>query len=236
MAVKMMVATTEAKLLMIDFNADLAEGCPHDMELMRYVSSANISCAAHAGSPAIMMQTLREAKTLGLRVGAHPGYFDREHFGRKELPITANELYEILLYQLGAIKCSADDVGISVSYVKPHGAMYHQAGREIALAESLVAAANRYQLAVMGLPGSQVELACKAAGVPYMREGFADRRYRADGTLVPRSELGAMLHNPAEAVKQIRWLIDKIGVETICVHGDEPEAVAFVRDIKQLLS
>ncbi len=114
--------------------------------------------------------------------------------------------------------------------------MYHQAGREAALAGSLAAAAKRFQLAVMGLPGSQVELACKSTGVPYMREGFADRRYRADGTLVPRSEPDAMLHNPAEAVKQIHWLIDKIGVETICVHGDEPEAVAFVRDIKKLLS
>ncbi|HQR07900.1 MAG TPA: 5-oxoprolinase subunit PxpA [Gemmatales bacterium] len=221
--------------MLIDFNADIAEGCPHDAELMQYVQSVNIACATHAGSPAIMVQALREAKARNLRVGAHPGYFDREHFGRTELPVTADELYQIVIYQLGALQTLATEVGMAVSYVKPHGAMYHQVGRDQALAEAVAMAARKFGLAVMGLPDSQLEDASSWAGIQYLREGFADRRYRPDGSLVPRTEPNAMIHDPVQALRQIHWLMETVDVVSICVHGDEPEAVRFLREMRRLL-
>jgi UPF0271 protein len=221
---------------MIDFNADLGEGCPHDAELMQYVQSVNIACAAHAGTPQIMMQALKHAAARHLRVGAHPGYFDREGFGRIEQPVTPDELYTIVTYQLAAITALAKEVGVTVSYVKPHGAMYHQCSRDMALADALIATANQYSLAVMGLPHSQLERACGFARVPYIREGFADRRYTSDGNLVPRSETNAMLHDPTEAARQIYWLIEDVGVDSICVHGDSADAVDFLRRVQAELA
>lgn len=221
---------------MIDFNADLAEGCPHDAELMQYVTSANIACATHAGSPATMMQALREAKKRSLRIGAHPGYLDRDHFGRLEQKISSEDLYEMVIYQLGALRALAEEVGVVVSYVKPHGAMYHQCGRETDLASALVKAAAKFKLAVMGQPGTHTEAQCQRAGVEYIREGFADRRYQTDGTLVPRTSPDAMIHDPGKAAIQIQRLIETMGVQSICVHGDEPEAVTFIRDVQEKLA
>ena len=221
---------------MIDFNADLGEGCLHDAELMRLVSSVNIACGAHAGNDDIMQNTLREAKILGLRVGAHPGYFDREHFGRKEMSITSAELLQTVESQLELLENMAQEIGTKIVYVKPHGAMYHQCNREPALAHALVLAANRFQMSVMSMPGFCIEEVCRQTGTGFLKEGFADRKYRSDGTLMPRSEPGAMVHDAVQAVKQIRWLCENTGVDSICVHGDEPEAVSFVRELKRLLS
>ncbi len=221
--------------MLIDFNADIAEGCPNDAELMQYVQSVNIACATHAGSPAIMVQALREAKARGLRVGAHPGFFDRENFGRQEVKVTPEELYHIVLYQLAALKSLADEVGIAVAYVKPHGAMYHQVGRDRSQAEVMVEASRKFGVAIMGQPGMVIEAECKANGVQYLKEGFADRRYRPDGTLVPRDQPDAMLHDPHDAARQVRWLVETVGVDSICVHGDEPKAVAFVREVRHLI-
>lgn len=221
--------------MIIDFNADIAEGCPHDAELMQYVQSVNIACATHAGSPVIMVQALREAKARNLRVGAHPGYFDRENFGRQEVKVTPEELYYNVIYQLAALKSLAEEVGIAVAYVKPHGAKYHQVGRDRSLAKAMVDAARKFGLAIMGQPGTVIEAVCKTNGVHYLKEGFADRRYLPDGTLVPRTQHDAMLYDPHEAVKQIRWLVEAFGVDSICVHGDEPKAVTFVRELRQLL-
>lgn len=217
---------------MIDFNADLGEGCPHDAELMQHVNSVNIACAAHAGSPDTMMQALQGAATRHLRVGAHPGYFDRDGFGRREQSVTPESLYHMVIYQLAAITALAKEAGVTVSYVKPHGAMYHQCGKDMALADALVSAAKQHSMAVMALPQSQLERACGFAGVQFIREGFADRRYRPDGTLVPRSEPNAMLHDPKEAAEQIRWLVKYTGVDSICVHGDSPDAVHFIRAVQ----
>lgn len=220
---------------MIDFNADIAEGCPYDVELMQYVQSVNIACATHAGSPVIMVQALREARRRDLRVGAHPGFFDREHFGRQEVSVSPEELYHIVIYQLGALWTLADEVGMTVSYVKPHGAMYHQTGRDRSLAKALVDAAHKFGLAIMGQQNTEVERDCQRTGMQFLKEGFADRRYRPDGTLVPRTQPDAMIHDPHEAARQVRWLVDTVGVDSICVHGDEPKAVAFVREVRCLL-
>lgn len=221
--------------MIIDFNADIAEGCPHDAELMQYVQSVNIACAAHAGSPSIMVQALQEAKARNLRVGAHPGFFDREHFGRQVVKVSPLELHHIIIYQLAALKCLADEVEVTLTYLKPHGAIYHQVSRDRALAKAMVDAAQQFRLAIMGQPGTEVERECQSTGIRYFKEGFADRRYLPDGSLVPRTQPEAMLHDPHQAARQVRWLVDTMGVDSICVHGDEPQAVAFVREVRALL-
>jgi 5-oxoprolinase (ATP-hydrolysing) subunit A len=220
----------------IDFNADLGEGCPNDAALMELVTSVNIACGAHAGSNLIMMETVRLAKLHGLRLGAHPGYPDRANFGRIERHITPAKLYTELQQQVVALDKLAQSFQLPLSYVKPHGAMYHQCARDAALAKSLIVLAKQLELAIMGLPGTVLEAETQAAGLHYIREGFADRRYQPEGTLTPRSQPDAMLRDPLESAKQVRWLIDTQGVESICVHGDEPGAVDFLKQVKAHLA
>jgi UPF0271 protein len=220
----------------IDFNADLGEGCPNDVALMKLVTSVNIACGGHAGSIDIMRETVRLAKQHGLRLGAHPGYPDRANFGRVERDITPAELYTVLQQQVLALEKIAESYRVPLSYIKPHGAIYHQCGRDAALAKPLIILADQLELAIMGLPGTVLETECQAAGVRYIREGFADRRYQAGGSLMPRSQPDAMLREPLEAAKQVRWLIDTQGVESICVHGDEPGAVEFLQQVKAHLA
>jgi UPF0271 protein len=218
----------------IDLNADLGEGAGFDAELMPLVTSANVCCGLHAGGPGEIARTLVLAHRFGVRVGAHPGYADREHFGRRELALANQDLLALCVYQLGALDAMAESLGLGVHYVKPHGALYNQACRDRNVADLLVIAATHLRLPVVGLPGSQLEAACRDR-VPFVAEGFADRRYRPDGSLVPRSEPDAFVHDPDEAVKQVEWLIREAGVRTICVHGDNPEAVAFAGAVREAL-
>ncbi len=219
----------------VDLNADLGEGCGSDEILMRLVTSANIACGAHAGGSQHITEALCQAKLLDLRVGAHPGYFDRENFGRLQKVITPEELNHTILYQLGALQSLAIHFGVEVSYIKAHGAMYHQTAHDPALGGIIIGAAQTFGLAIMSLPGSALELMAKTEGVLFIREGFADRRYRPDGTLISRTEANAMIHDPEEAARQVRWLIDEVKVDSICVHGDEPEAVEFTKKLRKLL-
>lgn len=216
----------------IDLNADLGEAVGDDAAMMSLVTSANICCGFHAGDAATTRAALELAREHHVAVGAHPGYADREQFGRRELTLTPREIGTLCFYQIGAILGLARAVGVTVQYLKPHGALYNQACREPDLAGPIVAAALLHGLAVMALPGSSLAAAAQAAHVPFIAEGFADRRYRDDGSLVPRSETGAFLHDPREAVQQIEWLIQERGVRSICVHGDNPEAVAFTQAIR----
>jgi UPF0271 protein len=218
----------------IDLNADLGEGAGFDAELMPLVTSANVCCGLHAGGPGEIARTLVLAHRFGVRVGAHPGYADREHFGRRELPLANQDLLALCVYQLGALDAMAESLGLGVHYVKPHGALYNQACRDRNVADLLVIAATHLRLPVVGLPGSQLAAACRDR-VPFVAEGFADRRYRPDGSLVPRSEPDAFVHDPDEAVEQVEWLIREKGVRTICVHGDNPEAVAFAKAVREAL-
>lgn len=220
----------------IDLNADLAEGFPFDAELMEIVTSANICCGQHAGDPEITREALATARRLGVRVGAHPGYADREHFGRRELNLTPQQFYAVVLVQIQDLIQEAAEEGVKVAYVKPHGAMYHQASYDPALALAVVRAAKECRLAVMGLPTTLLESTAKQLEVPFIREGFADRRYRNDGTLVPRSEPDAMLTDPHEAAQQARRLVAQRGVQSICVHGDKPDALDFARDLRDELN
>lgn len=218
----------------IDLNADLGEGAGFDAELMALITSANVCCGMHAGSPALIRETLLLAKRHGVMIGAHPGYADREHFGRRELDLSPGEITECCVYQIGALSAMAQSQGLAVRYLKPHGALYNQACRDEDVALGVIDAAVLFALPVMGLPQSWLE-AEATDRVPFFAEGFADRLYRSDGSLVPRTEPDAFVRDPDEAVRQVEWLIAQKGVRTICVHGDNPDAVAFTRTIRASL-
>lgn len=222
-------------MLSFDLNCDLGEGCPNDASLMAIITSANIACGVHAGNAQTMWQTLRLAKAHGVRVGAHPSFPDREHFGRRELVRSAEEIFSDCVAQIGALAGLAQAEGMAISYVKPHGALYNMACREVAYARPVVRAAAVFSLPVMGLPDSILEKESRAAGLAYLREGFADRRYQSDGSLVSRSHPNAMVDHPVEAARQVRWLLAERGVQSICLHGDRPEVVAFARHLRELL-
>jgi UPF0271 protein len=220
--------------MLIDLNCDLGEGAGTDAELLPLITSANVSCGAHAGTPDLIAATLERAARLGVVVGAHPSHPDREHFGRRELTLPSRDVLEETHAQIQWLKGLAARFGVKVRYVKPHGALYNQACRDDAFADAVVAACALSDLPVVGLPGSR--LAERATGqVPFFAEGFADRGYQPDGSLVPRDQPGAFVRDPAAAAGQVRRLIAGRGVRTVCVHGDNPEAVAFVRAVREEL-
>jgi UPF0271 protein len=220
--------------MLIDLNADLGEGAGFDSELMPLITSANICCGLHAGGPGEIARTLGLAHKHNVAIGAHPGYADRENFGRRELELKNQDLVALCVYQLGALDTMAAALGLSVQYVKPHGALYNQACRDRRVADLFVIAAAQLQLPVVGLPDSELEAACEDR-VPFFAEGFADRRYQPDGSLVPRTEPDAFVHDPDEAVKQVERLLREKRVRTICVHGDNPQAVAFTKAVRGAL-
>ncbi len=215
----------------IDLNADVGEGAGQEAALMPLVSSANVCCGVHAGGPPELAATVRLALAHGVVIGAHPGHADREHFGRRERPLDAEELQVLLAYQLAAAQAVAELLGGTIRYVKPHGALYHQLCRERPLAEAFVAMVERRGWAVLGFPDSALEAACRGR-LPFVREGYADRRYRADGTLVPRGAADAFVDDPLEAAEQVERLVTQCGVQSVCVHGDSPQAVAFTRQLR----
>lgn len=218
----------------IDLNCDLGEGCPLDDELMSLVTSANIACGFHAGGPSIALATLRQAARHGVNVGAHPGYADREHFGRRELNLGAQQIFADCVYQIGALAALARTLDQTLRYVKPHGALYNQGCGDEIIARSVVAAVEQFGLGLMALPHSQLELQSRGR-IPFIAEGFADRRYLSDGSLVPRGRPDAFVEDPDEAVAQAQWLLRDRGVRTLCVHGDNPQAVQFVRALREAL-
>jgi UPF0271 protein len=219
----------------IDLNCDLGEGIGSDAELMPLITSANVACGFHAGDPATAYATLTAAAQHGVRAGAHPGFADREHFGRRELERTEQQVFEECVYQVGALAGLAQAVGLRLSHIKPHGALYNQACRADAFARPIVAAAALFALPLLSLPGSRLHV-LSAGRCPFVPEGFADRRYLPDGNLVPRSHPEAFVEDPDEAVRQVQWLVHERGVRTICVHGDNPRALAFVRELRQALT
>jgi UPF0271 protein len=219
----------------IDLNCDLGEGCAFDEELMALITSANVACGAHAGDPATALATLRAAARHGVRAGAHPGFFDREHFGRRELARTEQQIFEDCVYQVGALAGLARALNRPLTHLKPHGALYNMACRDDAYARPVVEAAKLFDLPLLGLPGSRLE-ALSAGHCRFVAEGFADRRYQPDGSLVPRSRPDAFVEDPGEAGRQAEWLLRERGVRTLCVHGDNPQAQAFVRELRAALT
>ncbi len=219
----------------IDLNADLGEGCPNDRALLERVSSASVSCGAHAGDPMTIRQTLRDARDCGVVISAHPGYPDREGFGRRERVVTALEVEHLILEQVEALERLAQEVGASLHFLKPHGALYNQAQRQEPAARGVLGAARRLGFPVLAQPGSLVESLAPELGVPCILEGFPDRRYRPDGSLAPRSEPGAVLHYLNEIQAQVLRLVLEGRVATLCIHGDEPAAVANADRVRQIL-
>lgn len=215
----------------LDLNADLGEGSGNDEALMTLVTSVNVACGFHAGDAPTMLTTLKRAAALGVRAGAHPGFADRVNFGRREMERSEGDVFADCVYQVGAFVALANAAGALASHVKPHGALYHLACRAERFARPVIRAAEQFGLPVVGLPDSVLENLCRDR-VPFIREGFADRRYRPDGSLAPRSEPDAFVHNAEEAVQQAERLVRERGIRTICVHGDNHEAVQFVRELR----
>jgi len=217
--------------MLLDLNCDLGEGGAHDAALMPLITTANIACGFHAGDAPTALAALRLAARHGVRVGAHPGFPDREQFGRRELAREPDDVFADCVYQIGALAALADAVGLKLTHVKPHGALYNMAMRDDSLARPVIAAADQFQLPVMGLPGSRVE----ALAATFIPEGFADRRYREDGSLVPRTAPDAFVHSPREAVNQALALLRAGRIRTLCVHGDNPQALEFVQELRSAL-
>ncbi|UXY16249.1 5-oxoprolinase subunit PxpA [Chitiniphilus purpureus] len=225
----------------IDLNADLGEGFAHDPVLMPLISSANIACGGHAGDVDSMRTAVRLARIHGVVVGAHPSYPDREHFGRVSMQLEPMRLVEILTAQLWSLKAVCIEAGLSVAYVKPHGALYNDAARDPALARLIAGSIHEIDpaLAVMGLSGSALLDAARECGLTVIAEAFVDRAYRNDGSLVPRGEPGAVLADPQHALAQAADLTLRGGVraqdgtwlplqaDSLCLHGDHPHALHF---------
>jgi UPF0271 protein len=220
--------------MQIDLNCDLGEGFPFDAELMPLITSANVSCGFHAGDAATALATLMLAAQHGVQVGAHPGFADREHFGRRDLDFTEEALFQECAKQVDGLAELAQKAGIILGYLKPHGALYNQACRDLAYARPIVRVAEVRNLAVMGLPNSKLQTAC-AGKCPFVAEGFADRRYLPDGSLVSRSQANAFVEDPEEAVRQVEGLLFAGTVQTLCVHGDNPQAIVFVKALRSAL-
>ncbi|CAN5631858.1 hypothetical protein BH20VER1_BH20VER1_28210 [soil metagenome] len=230
----------------IDLNADLGEGSGFDEELLELVSSANIATGLHAGDPVSIARTIRLAQERGVAVGAHPSFADRENFGRKEMSLPPGAVFALVTYQLGAFRALAEAEGVRMSHVKPHGALYNMAARDAQIAEAIVRAMDGSAL-LYALPQSELERAARAAGVEVAREVFADRNYMPDGSLVPRDRADALLHDPTAAAERVVEMLRSgmvraidgsrvsVAAETVCVHGDTPGAVEFVRELRREL-
>lgn len=217
----------------IDLNADVAEGFADDERLLEIVTSANVACGFHAGSTETMRTVCAAAAARGVAIGAHPSYRDREGFGRRALEVPAESLRADVAEQLAALAAVAREEGASVTYVKPHGALYTRAIADGDVAAAIVAAARENGLAVLAWPGSELLEQAGAAGLKAVAEGFADRGY-ADGRLVARDEPGALLE-AAEAARQAVALAGSGEVGSICVHGDTPGAAHLAARVRAAL-
>jgi UPF0271 protein len=230
----------------IDLNADLGEGVASERELLPLISSASIACGLHAGDPSTMIASIRAAQAADVAVGAHPSLNDRENFGRIELPISPEEVFSLVAYQLGAFQAIAHSLGVNPRHMKLHGALYNMAARDRVIAEAAVRAALVVDpsLILFCPGGSELAKAGSAHNLPLAREVFADRNYLADGSLVPRTQANALLHDPREAALRMLRILEEqavtaidgstiaIEAETICVHGDTPDAVLFARQLR----
>ncbi|MSR30601.1 MAG: LamB/YcsF family protein [Gemmataceae bacterium] len=219
----------------IDLSCDMAEGGADDLEILQFISTANVACCRHAGDPGMALHVLRGSIMAKVVVGAHPGHNDPFDFGRKELPLSPNEIMAECMFQVGGMAALAQVAGVPLKILKPHGGLYHQAGKNPPIARMLVGVATRFNLALVGLPGSALESAC-VGNVPYIPEGFADRKYTPAGQLIPRDQPNAFIEDPKEGARQALDLIRQGKVKTICFHGEQPRALAFARGLREELN
>jgi 5-oxoprolinase (ATP-hydrolysing) subunit A len=234
----------------IDLNSDVGEGAGADAEILEQVTSANVACGFHAGDPASMRATVALALARGVAVGAHPGIADREAFGRGAARVSGREAYDLVVYQVGALAAFAAAAGTRLQHVKPHGALYNLAATDPEIAAAISRAVRDVDpgLALFGLAGSRLLAEGRASGLKTAGEVFADRGYRADGTLVPRTEPGALVEDAREAVRRAVRMAGEgrvrtvdgadleIRADTICVHGDAPGAAGLARALRAALA
>ncbi len=235
--------------LFVDLNSDLGEGAGHDNEILDLISSANIACGFHAGDPASIFATIQAALKRGVSVGAHPSFLDRQNFGRTEMTMPPAEIYSSVAYQVGAFQALVRAAGGRMNHVKPHGALYNMAARDRTLADVIANAvfALDPKLILFAPSESELDRAAAAIGLEIAPEVFADRNYLPDGSLVPRSDSNAFVHDPLEAADRIIRILREGKVRavdgtdisvfgtTVCVHGDNPQAVDFVRKLGERL-
>ncbi|MFN0040267.1 MAG: LamB/YcsF family protein [Burkholderiales bacterium] len=238
----------------LDLNCDMGEGfgawsMGDDAALLEHVTSANIACGFHAGDPGSMRRTVALAIQKNVAVGAHPSLPDLQGFGRRSMNVSADEVRDLVIYQIGALDGFARVLGGRLTHVKPHGALYNMAARDGSLARAIAEAVKAFDptLILFGLSGSELPRAGKAAGLRVACEVFADRAYLSDGSLAPRGRPDAMIRDVATALAQVRRMIhdgcvrsvDNIDVpihaDTLCIHGDQPDAVEFARSIRAAL-
>ncbi|ANI99020.1 lactam utilization protein LamB [Polynucleobacter wuianus] len=239
----------------MDINSDMGEGfgawdMGNDALLLDYITSTNIACGWHAGDPARMKKLVELATAKKVHIGAHPGLPDLVGFGRREMAISEQDAYNYVLYQAGALQAFVNAAGKTLHHVKPHGALYNQAAKDIKLARGIARAVRDLggDIILYGLAGSYLIDAAKELNVPVWQEVFADRKYTKEGFLVPRTQAGAVISDESEALEQVMSMskdgkvvaIDgseiKIQADTLCIHGDNPHAVEFAKKIKAALS
>jgi UPF0271 protein len=247
--------TTDIDNYPMDLNCDIGESygawkMGADADVMPWITSANIACGFHAGDFSTMQQTVALATRHGVAIGAHVSLPDLQGFGRRELRVTPDEAYAMTLYQIGALDAFARAAGTCVAHVKPHGALYNMAAKDAALSAAIARAVRDFdaKLILVGLAGSELPKAGATAGLRVAHEAFADRRYERDGSLTPRREADAVIHDVDAAVAQAVQIATKGNVQTrggdtlrihadsICVHGDRPDAAVFARRLREALS
>jgi UPF0271 protein len=239
----------------VDLNCDMGEsfgawrmGC--DAAILDHVSSANIACGFHAGDPGTMRATVSAALAKGVAIGAHPSFPDLQGFGRRAMTLTPDEVYDLCVYQIGALAAFARAAGGRLHHVKAHGALSNMAARDPALADAITRAARDVDPGLISYAQAGTELvrAAERIGLPFASEVFADRTYQGDGQLTPRSRPGAMIENVEDSIAQVLRMVREgrvrsvngadveVRPDTVCVHGDQPRAVEFVRRLREALA
>ena len=239
----------------VDLNADIGESfgvykTGHDELLLQSITSGSIACGFHAGDPSVMRNTVELAVRAGVAVGAHPGFADLAGFGRREISADPESIADLVLYQIGALGAMAKAAGTTLRHVKPHGALYNMSVRRTDVAEAVAGAVGAFddRLVVIGLPGSELLRAATRRGLRIASEGFADRAYEPDGSLTPRDRAGAVLSDHAAAAERAVRMVREhqvvardgstlaLDIDTLCVHGDTPQAVEMVVAIRRRLA
>lgn len=238
----------------IDLNCDLGESFGHyvlgqDELILDLVTSANIACGYHAGDHNVMSKTVSLAVEKQVAIGAHPGFPDLMGFGRREMQLSPDEVFHLVLYQVGALQAFTRYYGTQLQHVKPHGALYNMASIRPQYAEAIAKAVRAIdpELILLGLAGSELVKAGQKQGLKVAQEVFADRTYQSNGTLTPRTQSNSMIHDPEEGTRRVLQMIQQgvtiatdgteieIQADTVCIHGDQPTAVAFAKRLRQKL-
>nr|WP_106782970.1 5-oxoprolinase subunit PxpA [Lysinibacillus timonensis] len=241
-------------MVRVDLNCDIGESfgrytLANQAEILEHVTSANIACGFHAGDPSVMRETVKIALEKNVKIGAHPGLPDLVGFGRREMAITPQEAYDMVVYQIGALQAFLTVEGVKMQHVKPHGALYNMAAKDAKIAEAIAQAVYDVapELILFGLASSELTKAGEKIGLQTAHEVFADRTYQEDGTLTSRKQPNALISSEEEAVGQVIRMVTEgkvkssqgvdvsLRADTICIHGDGEHAVDFVKYIKREL-